>query len=148
MRPLALERYIPYRLSILSNTVSGALAARYRERFGLSIPQWRVMAVLGRHPGSSANQVCELTAMDKVTVSRAVAGLLADRRVLRAADRSDRRRSLLLLSARGAAIYDEIVPLARRYESELLGALGAAELASLDGLLARLTERARALAAR
>src|SRR3546814_16183839 len=73
--PLTLERFLPYRLSVITNRISGALSRHYAARFGISIPEWRVIANLGRYPGLSANQVAERSAMDKVTVSRAVAGL-------------------------------------------------------------------------
>lgn len=73
--PLALERFLPYRLSVLTNRVSGALSRHYADRFGIGIPEWRVIAILGRYAGLSANQVAERSAMDKVTVSRAVAAL-------------------------------------------------------------------------
>ena len=90
---LRLEDFLPYRLSILSNTVSGSIAAGYAEAFDLSIPEWRVMAVLGRHPGLSAIEVSERTLMDKVAVSRAVAKLLKKGRLERQFADRDRRRS-------------------------------------------------------
>ena len=74
---LHLEKFLPYRLSVLSNTVSSAIAAAYFMNFGLSIPEWRVMAVLASTPGLSAAEVTARTAMDKVAVSRAVAALQA-----------------------------------------------------------------------
>ena len=58
---LILENFLPYRLSILSNTVSSMIATTYNKRFGLSIPEWRVIAVLGRFPGLSAVEVAERT---------------------------------------------------------------------------------------
>ena len=143
---LVLERFLPYRLSVLTNTVSRALAQSYEKRFGLNIPQWRVVAVLGREPGLSAVEVTERTVMDKVTVSRAVGTLVSRGRVARTTDPDDRRRSLLHLTARGRTIYREIVPLARAYERELMRRLTPHERTALDGLLASLTERARALA--
>lgn len=143
---LALERFLPYRLSVLTNTVSRALARVYQDRFGLSIPQWRVMAALGRFPGLSANEVAEKTAMDKVTVSRAVSGMLARELVERQTDSADRRRASLRLTAQGAAIYAEIVPIARAYEARLVALLSAEDRAVLDRLLDRLTERGRELA--
>ncbi len=143
---LLLERFLPYRLSVLTNTVSRSLARSYEERFGLSNPQWRVMAVLGHESELSANQVAERTVMDKVSVSRAVATLVAHGRVLRSVDPQDRRRSLLRLSRSGRAVYRRIVPLARAYERELVAALGARERRMLDGLLERLTDQANELA--
>src|SRR5215471_17853165 len=90
-RTLDLEHFLPYRLSVLSNRVSDAIAREYSDRFGLSIPEWRVMAVLGGTPGLSAREVAERTAMDKVQVSRAVESLMRARRVQKAADNRDGR---------------------------------------------------------
>ncbi len=143
---LLLERFVPYRLSVLTNTVSRALARRYEERFGLTIPQWRVIAVLGRESPLSAVEIVERTVMDKVTVSRAVHALIAAGRIARSTDPGDRRRSVLRLTPAGRAVYRKIVPLARAYESRLLQALAPRERVTLDRLLARLTERARTLA--
>lgn len=141
-----LDRFLPYRLSVLSNLVSGTIAAAYRRRFDLSVPEWRVLAVLARHPGLSAAQVAELTRMDAVAVSRAVAKLLAARRLRRRTSRDDRRRSVLSVSAAGAAVYREVAPLALQHERELLDALGTRERAALDSVLDKLTTRAQALA--
>ncbi len=142
-----LDRFLPYRLSVLTNLVSGAIADAYRRRFGLSIPEWRVLAVLARHPGLSAAEVAERTRMDAVAVSRAVARLLAAGRLRRAVSRDDRRRSVLRVSASGAAVYREVAPLALSYERELLAALGPTESEALDRVLEALTARAQALSA-
>ena len=138
---LDLQHFLPYRLSVLSNTVSSALAGAYARRFGLTIPQWRVVAVLARSPGLSAAAVAERTAMDKVAVSRAVAGLTRSGRVRRVQAVADRRRSVLTLTARGRAVYLQIVPLALAYERRLLGELSPAEQAQFDRLLGRLQKR-------
>ena len=142
---LRLDRFVPYRLSVLTNKVSRALARRYAERFGLTIPQWRIVAILGHTPDLSAGEVAERSVMDKVTVSRAIAALEADGRLVRRVDRDDRRRSRLRLSASGRSIYARIVPLARRYETKLLSTLSARERSALDDLLTRLTQQASAL---
>ena len=138
---LDLEHFLPYRLSVLSNTVSSALAGAYARRFGLTIPQWRVVAVLARSPGLSAAGVAERTAMDKVAVSRAVTGLARSGRVRRGLAAKDRRRSVLTLTARGRAVYRQIVPLALAYERRLLGELSPAERSQFDLLLGRLQKR-------
>jgi DNA-binding MarR family transcriptional regulator len=146
---LDLDRFLPYRLSVLSNRVSGAIARHYSDRFGLSIPEWRVMAVLGQSsnlaPGLSARDVAVRTAMDKVQVSRAVASLEKARRVARAADANDRRIARLSLSAKGRAIYDEIVPLALHLEAVFLAALSPAERATLDALMDKLSRQVTGL---
>ena len=137
---LELQNFLPYRLSVLSNRTSDAIARAYSQRFALGVTEWRVMAVLGRYPDLSANQVAQRTAMDKVAVSRAVAKLLESGRLLRAFDDDDRRRSVLRLSEAGYAIYDQIVPLALGFERQLLGDMPADERALLFRLLDRLDE--------
>jgi DNA-binding MarR family transcriptional regulator len=136
--PLELERFLPYRLSILSNTISQAIADDYQRRFDLSVTEWRVMAVLGRFEGLSAREVAERTAMDKVAVSRALARLVGAGRVSRAVHDGDRRRSVLDLTDAGWAIHDEIAPTARRRERELLARLDAEEQAWLGRILDKL----------
>jgi DNA-binding MarR family transcriptional regulator len=141
-----LDRFLPYRLSVLTNLVSGTIADAYRRRFGLSIPEWRVLAVLARHPGLSAADVAERTRMDAVAVSRAVARLLAAGRLQRSRSRDDRRRSVLSVSAAGRAVYREVAPLALDYEARLLEALDPAAREALDAAIAALTARAQSLA--
>lgn len=137
-RALDLERFLPYRLSVLSNRVSQSIAQGYAERFGIGITEWRVIAVLGRDAELSANEVAERTAMDKVAVSRAVARLLERGLLQRDTHGDDRRRSVLALSEAGYAVYDEVVPVALAYEQRLLAPLDDAERAMLDGLLTKL----------
>jgi DNA-binding MarR family transcriptional regulator len=143
---LHLEHFVPYRLSVLTNIVSMSIAEAYEREFGLSIPQWRVIAVLARYPDLSAIEVAERTAMDKVAVSRAVQGLLTARRVLRTYDSGDRRRSRLRLSTAGKSVYRRVAPLALRYEKNLLDALSPTDRKALDRLLGRLVTRARTMA--
>lgn len=143
---LHLEHFVPYRLSVLTNIVSMSIAEAYEREFGLSIPQWRVIAVLARYPDLSAIEVAERTAMDKVAVSRAVQGLLTARRVLRTYDAGDRRRSRLRLSNAGKSVYTRVAPLALRYEKELLDALSPTDRKALDRLIARLMASAKRLA--
>ncbi len=104
---LELDRFIPYRLSVLSNLVSRAFAQLYAERFDLAIAEWRVLAVLGIAAPLSASEVCERTAMDKVRVSRAVQSLLASGLIERGISADDRRRASLTLTRRGEAINAE-----------------------------------------
>jgi len=138
---LHLEKFLPYRLSVLSNTVSSAIAAAYFMNFGLSIPEWRVMAVLAANPGLSAAEVTARTAMDKVAVSRAVAHLLERGLLTREMHGDDRRRSVLTLSEAGYRIYDEIVPLALGRERQLLAALTPEERIQLDRIMDKLASQ-------
>lgn len=135
---LELEHFLPYRLSVLSNRISRAIAAGYRERFGLSVTEWRVMAVLGRAAGLSASEVAQRTAMDKVAVSRAVATLLERDLLERRMADDDRRRSVLALSSRGRSVYGEVAPMALAFEARLLDGVSQAERDGLFALLDRL----------
>ena len=139
---LHLEGFLPYRLSVLSNTVSSAIAAAYFANFGLSIPEWRVMAVLAANPGLSAAEVTASTAMDKVAVSRAVATLLSAGRLQRTTAPADRRRTHLSLTAAGTRVYAQVVPMALKYERQLVAPLSKSELATLDRVLRVLLGRA------
>jgi len=142
---LILERFLPYRLSILSNRVSGAIARRYARAFKLTIPEWRIIAVLGRRPGLTAKEVAEATEMDKVAVSRAVAKLVAARRVAALVHSQDGRAQSLSLTPQGEALHARIAPLALESEARLLAALSAGERAQFDALVDRLLAAARDL---
>ena len=133
--PLQLEHFLPYRLSILSNTISQAIADDYQSRHDISMTEWRVLA---RYPDLSAIEVAERTAMDKVAVSRALARLVEAGRVDRAVHDNDKRRSVLNLSDAGWAIHDEVAPMARAREREVLAKLNAEERVWLTRILDKL----------
>lgn len=138
--PLALGEFLPYRLSVVASRVSRELASLYADRFGIAIPEWRVVAVLGQHEDVSADFVCARTDMDKVTVSRAVSRLLEKGLVRRRASPTDKRCSMLRLSAAGRRLYLDVVPLARDYERRLLGALTREERSALERALGALEQ--------
>ena len=144
-KELILEEFLPYRLAILSHTVSTTIAQVYEQRFSLSIPEWRVIAILGRYPGLSAVEVAERTFMDKGAVSRAVTKLLKNRRIDRQFADADRRRSILNLSEEGRRVHDQVAPLALQFERDLLEGLSEDETNTLDAIVERLMTRARML---
>mgnify|MGYP001554489842 CR=1 FL=1 len=135
---LNLDTFLPYRLSVLSNRVSDAIARQYSERFDLSIPEWRIIAVLGQTPNLSAGDVARRTAMDKVQVSRAVTSLVASKRLARSEDGEDARIVRLSLTAKGRSIYEEVAPLALHLEGLLLSSLSSQERAALQALMLKL----------
>jgi len=139
---LRLEDFLPYRLAVLSSTVSTTVARAYDKRFGVSIPEWRVIAVLGRFPGLSAVEVAERTLMDKVAVSRAVTKLIKNGRIDREFDDTDKRRSILNLSEDGKKLHDEIAQLALQFERDLLLGFSEEELEILNNIMERLLARA------
>ena len=142
---LILEDFLPYRLSVLSHTVSTTIAGVYEKRFGVSIPEWRVIAILGRFPGLSAVDVAERTLMDKVAVSRAVTKLVKNGRIDRQFADADRRRSILNLSEEGRKVHDEIAPLALQFEHDLLDGIIDDDVTTLNAVIDGLLAKARKL---
>ena len=141
----ALETFVPYRLSLLSNTISEGIATAYRDVHGLSLTEWRVVAILGRFPDLTATDIMARGAMDKVPVSRAVAKLEERRLVRRKADSEDRRRLTLRLTPAGVRLFNAVVPEALAYEERLLSALAPDEISQFDRLLDKLLQSARSL---
>src|SRR5581483_4599033 len=119
-RSLKLDAYLPYRLSVASNAVSRLIARAYEDRFGLTIPQWRLIAVLGEHGPLTQQEIAARTVMDKVTVSRATQGLVKRHLVERAPHGADGRSHHLTLSKSGEQLYSEVAPVALEYEARLL----------------------------
>ena len=142
---LILEEFLPYRLSITYHTVSTNIARVYEKRFGVSVPEWRVIAILGRYPGLSAVEVAERTLMDKVAVSRAVTKLIKNGRIDREFADADRRRSILNLSEEGWKVHNEIAPLALQFEHELVQDISEEDYDRFNAILEQLLEKARQL---
>lgn len=142
---LNLEAFLPYRLSVLSHTISTTIAKAYEAKFGISIPEWRVIAILGRFPGLSAVEVADRTMLDKVAVSRAVTKLIKNGRIDREFADADRRRSILQLSVEGRQVHDEIAPLALAFENELLDEISTEDYETFNVVLEHLLGKARLL---
>ena len=143
---LRLDAYLPYRLSVASNAVSGLIARAYQDRFGLSVPQWRLICVLAEDGGLTQGQLVARTVMDKVTVSRAAQGLLKRHLVARSDHHADGRSHVLALTSEGAGLHAEIAPLALAYEAALIAGLAPDEVGLLKRLLTRLQSAAGQLA--
>ena len=138
-----LEDFLPYRLSVAASRVSRLLARRYSEAYGLSIPEWRVLAIVGRFDTLSPSAVGELTAMDKVKVSRAAASLVARGLLRQSQDPSDGRGRLLRLTRRGVSVYEGMVPLACELEGQLAEGLSRTEWSVLLKALEKLSMHAK-----
>lgn len=139
-----LAQFLPYQLSVASNAVSALIAERYRKRFGLKIPEWRVMAVLGDASSEAAGEgmtqraLTDATVMDKVAVNRACK-VLEDRGLItRAPNAADGRSHLMVLSEEGRAIHREVLPLALATEREILAGFSKAEQKRLRAMLEKL----------
>ncbi|MBT8052412.1 MAG: MarR family transcriptional regulator [Xanthomonadales bacterium] len=143
-----LELFLPYRLSLLTNTVSQGIARGYRQQYDISVTEWRILAVLGRFPGLAAKEIAQRTAMDKVAVSRAVKTLVEKNLLQRITDPTDRRRLALHITPdKGKQLLEEVVPLARAYEQKLLSALNPVERTALSSAIKKLQQKATSLKA-
>ncbi len=141
-----LERFLPYRLSLLTNTISQGIAASYRHEHDISVTEWRILAVLGRFPGLTASEVTERTAMDKVAIHRAVKTLMQKDLLERKPDQSDRRRQQLFITpSKGKTVLNTVIPRAKEFENSLLNALTNEETQTLLSTLEKLHQRATTL---
>jgi DNA-binding MarR family transcriptional regulator len=145
VRKLRLGDYVPYRLSVAANAVSQLIARAYEDRFGLSVPEWRLIAVLADEGPLTPQGLCERTVMDKVTVTRAAQGLVRRRLARREPNASDGRSHRLRLTSTGTDLHRRIAPLALDYERQLLAGLGAHEIERLKRQLRRLQATAESL---
>jgi DNA-binding MarR family transcriptional regulator len=135
---LRLPAFVPFRLNRLAAAVSEHLAASYRGRFALEVPEWRVMATVGQERGCTAQFIAASTRMHKTRVSRAVAQLMRRGLIERDASAHDRREMQLRLSGAGRRMYAQLVPLALAREEALLNCLSAAERRAFLAALERL----------
>ena len=125
---LDLFKFAPFRLNRLAAEVSSALSSEYRERYGLDIPEWRVLATLGfRNGPCSAQYIAHCTRTHKSTISRAVTGLMARQLVERVENADDRREFQLRMTRKGNALYQQLIPRLLRREQEILSCLSAEE---------------------
>lgn len=143
--PLKLEQFLPYQLNVISNLVSQALSRVYAQRYGIGVPEWRVLVTLGQYPMMTAKAVGAHTHMHKTKVSRAVA-ILEKRRLLgRRPNRDDKREAFLSLTAAGRNMYEELAPHALDFAARLTEILTPADREAFNRALAQLTARSAQL---
>ncbi len=142
-----LEDFLPYRLSVASENVSRLIARNYLDQIGLGMPEWRLLAAVGRHGVLSPTVAGESTSMDKVKVSRAAASLAARGLLKQSQDPNDGRGRLLRLTRKGNTIYSGLPSMARQIEKSILSGLSATEAANLQKALLKLIDHTRDLLA-
>ncbi|MBH9538720.1 MULTISPECIES: MarR family winged helix-turn-helix transcriptional regulator [Novosphingopyxis] len=135
---LRLDQFLPYRLSLASNLVSETIAATYRSHFGLTIPEWRIVAVIAEGEGMTQRDIVHRTRMDKVTVSRAAKVLVGRGLVARQVREEDRRSHALVLTDQGKELHRRIGAQARAMERAIFGRFEAEELAAFEAMLRRI----------
>lgn len=132
---LVLDDFLPFRLSVTSNLVSDAIARAYQSLFGLTIPEWRLIAVIAEHDGITQHAIGARTRMDKVTVSRAAIALADRGLIARAPNPADRRSHLLVLSIDGKRLYADVAPKALELEARLFGGFAKDRLSDFTAML-------------
>ena len=136
---LDLFRFVPFRLNRLAAEVSAALSSEYQERYGLDIPEWRVLATLGfRNDACSAQYIAHCTRTHKSTISRAVTALMKRQLVERVENEDDRREFRLRMTQKGNALYEELIPRLLRREQEILSCLSVQERKDFARLLGKI----------
>ena len=139
MAKLDLFRFVPFRLNRLAAEVSAALSEEYQDRYGLDIPEWRVIATLGfRADACSAQYISHCTRTHKSTISRAVTALMARQLIERVANTDDRREFRLRLTRKGHDLYEALIPRLKRKERDILACLSADERAQFASLLGKI----------
>ena len=142
---LDIDTFLPYQLVVLADTVSRALSHLYADQFGIAIPEWRVLAALGRMGTMTARDIGTLTHMHKTKVSRAISSLENLAMVYRTPNENDLRESFVTLTERGAATYRKIVPQARDFSQALYTSLDNQQQEMLGGILRTLQDAATKL---
>jgi DNA-binding MarR family transcriptional regulator len=138
---LDLFRFVPFRLNRLAAEVSAALASEYRERYGLDIPEWRVLATLGfRNEACSAQYIADCTRTHKSTISRAVTALITRQLIERVENEDDRREYRLRMTRSGSALYEELIPRLLRKEQDMLSCLSAHEQKGFAVILGKIEQ--------
>jgi DNA-binding MarR family transcriptional regulator len=140
---LKLDRFLPYRLSVASNAVSTRISQSYRKRFGLKVPEWRLIAILAEHDSMTPQEIGQAGELDKITVSRAATALIERGLVAQRRNPVDGRSHFLSLTPDGRALYTEIAPVALAMEAELLAGLSSSEREALEALLRRIEAAAQ-----
>ena len=136
---LDLFRFVPFRLNRLAAEVSAALSSEYQARYGLDIPEWRVLATLGFRDGAcNAQYIAHCTRTHKSTISRAVTALMKRQLVERVENADDRREYALRMTRKGKALYRELIPRLLRREQEILSCLSARERKDFARLLGKI----------
>lgn len=145
--PLKLEEFLPYRLNVLASLVSQALSRIYAERYGIGVPEWRVLVTLGQYGMMTGKAIGEHSHMHKTKVSRAVALLEKRKMIARRANRADLREAFLSLTPAGRAIYEDLAPVALDFAKRLAEAVDPADRAAFERAIDNLTKRSTDLAA-
>jgi len=137
--PLKLEKFLPYQLNVVASLTSQALSRVYSRRYGIGVPEWRVLVTLGQYGVMTGKAIGAHTHMHKTKVSRAAALLEKRKLLVRRANRADMRESFLSLTAAGRSMYQELAPHALDFARRLTEILNASDRDAFNRALKQLT---------
>ena len=143
--PVPIRELLSFRLNRAANLVSRGAALRYRREFGVSLMEWRAVALIGAQAPISLNELARHAGLDKSQMSRVVAGLTERGHVLRGIDMADGRGVRLSLTRTGRKLYEGLIAAANQRNDALLAALTPRELACFEAALDKLGDAARTL---
>ena len=145
--PLKLEEFLPYRLNVVASVVSQALSRLYAARYGIGVPEWRVLVTLGQYGTMTGKEIGAHSHMHKTKVSRAVAQLETRKLLTRRSNRADLRESFLSLTPAGRTIYEDMAPIALDFAKRLSDSIDPADRAAFERAIDRMIESSAKLAA-
>ena len=137
---LHLESFFPYQFSVLAQQMSQYIAQIYHQQYGLSRYEWRVLACVSQRENISAKEIMQMTTLDKMQVSRAIAKLTNNDFLCQKPSTQDRRYNNVCLTAAGDALYQEIVPLVKQQEQQMLDHLSLAEQEQFIAITQKLSQ--------
>jgi DNA-binding MarR family transcriptional regulator len=144
--PLKLEEFLPYRLNVVASLVSQSLSRLYAARYGIGVPEWRVLVTLGQYGLMTGKAIGAHSHMHKTKVSRAVALLEQRKLISRRSNRADLRESFLTLTPAGRTMYEDLAPIALDFARRLGEVIDPADRPAFERAITRLAERSAALA--
>lgn len=141
LKMINLDTFLPYRMATLSQKLSLGFASVYADKYGLTVPQWRVIAHLAERNALTAKEICDLAALDKSTASRAVKQLQEKHIIAGHASTTDKRATVLALTELGQELYEILSNDAKDWQDSLLSELSKDEQALLLKLLGKLENK-------
>ena len=138
MTDFNLDDFLPYQLAAAAERISAGFSQTYRARFGLSIPEWRIMAHLSQTNALSVRDIHQRAGLEKSKASRAAARLEARELVQKKGGSTDKRLIELTLTDKGRKLIEDLIPIAREFEAEVVAGLTPDERTALTSALLKL----------
>ena len=147
-KPIDLRNTVAFRLLGIASKLTQGFISRYTSQFGIGLPEWRTLGMMGQFGPLPSIRIAELAEMDRGAISRAVAWLEAKDLVRRIDDPTHKRRKIVALTAAGKRLHDRISALAQARQHRVLKLISPAEQETLNGIFEKLDQWADELRSR